>query len=34
VGLLLLCCCTHPKVSKKSGQLVRVAFGKEELLVK
>ena len=31
VGLLLLCCCTHPKVSEKSGQLVRVAFGKEVL---
>ena len=34
VGLLLLCCCTHPKVSEKSGQMVRVAFGKEVLLVK
>ena len=24
---------THPKVSEKNGQLVRVAFGKEVLLV-
>ena len=24
VGLLLLCCCTHPKVSEKREQLVRV----------
>ena len=34
VGVLLLCCCTQPKVSEKSGQLVRVAFEKEVLLVK
>ena len=34
VVLILLCCCTQPKVSEKSGQLVRVAFGKRSTICK